>query len=32
MYGLVFRKQFTLPFTLALFILIGVLCLGLGMI
>ncbi|MEI8233614.1 MAG: permease [Verrucomicrobiota bacterium] len=31
MYGLVFRKRFTLPFALALFLLIGVLCWGLGL-
>ena len=30
MYGLVFRKRFTLPFALALFLLIGALCLGLS--
>ena len=30
MYGLVFRKRFTLPFALALFVLVGTVCLGLG--
>jgi len=30
MYGLVFRKRFTMAFALALFLLIGTLCLGLG--
>jgi uncharacterized protein len=30
MYGLVFRKRFTLLFALALFIVVGILCLGLG--
>ena len=30
MYGLVFRKRFTLVFAFSLFLLIGVLCLGLG--
>ena len=31
MYGLVFRKRFTLPFALALFLLIGALCLAVGL-
>lgn len=31
MYGLVFRKRFTLPFALALFVVIGALCLVIGL-